>query len=1589
MQRKFKHFLSLAVISTWCLGLAVADSPPVELTLVAPWSAPHLSIEIAETVAMENTTAYFSLLSHLSQQPLLTPQQQYQKCMQALTEQGLSPQVIDYIQLSLSLHTATPRIEAHYQLYQSTLPKLANYDPECKVWVQLKDRQLCTLEELQHALKTLGKSEDLSEEIPIFPFDHTLHPKQSTGNTVVLYTSEFSTMFEELHTFLVKAVEEYSLSYVLRYKPSSTVSKTPLYLTGYGVGLDLKNTDYLVIDDKATEENRQSQLGGTLSSLGRKVSQALFESNEAKLEPLTAEEVHELGIKATHFIVSSENPLLALSQLSQDFPKYAKSISQVVVDDHSVQEIMDNQASTMQEGGNAIWFNGLFVETEQVDAFYILRALKRERELMNSFKSLGFTSRQTIEFITSPLLASDEREDSNSIKGVYDVRDEKEVVVWWNNIEKDSRYKGWSDNLMDIVRHAYSGQLRPIRKNIYNLFMVENIASIHSLKRIKHDVQDMVKRGTPICFGVLPIVNINDSKAPSTMAAKLIHYITKEYGRDQAIEFLTKIHDKLEAKNQSEASSEIIEEAFLLTIATEKSSKKNQDKTLEQIMEEEQAYIQNVNSFSKRLGVGKENENVVFLNGKYLEYNEEEPWPHVVSNAISEQTRMIASHVYYGKMTADVNVYEYLVTLPSVEASRNPYITVSKTKPLRFLPLHKNYGAFDSLHYLQSNEDASNVNTNMWVVANLNSVQGLQMAMEALKFVETNSHTRVSLIHNPDAQLNKNGLYIEDTSDKASFSDVWYSQIHGKITDISKVKDIISAAIESQKQENESNLKFVEKIKAFAPGTSIVRMFTGEESKDVKYVCDVLKQLEMEDTFTGIIVNGRVIGPFSQDTEFIKENFEALTKFELQKRTQPLLDTLEKVQDNLKPSSLADTVSTINTILGVDKVNTKGHTFEQVAPSERHRPYENIKGDYTSITLGDKETAFLEIAVLLDPLSETAQKLSEILKTVSELKDVYIKIYMNPRSMLSEIPIKRFYRYVFNKELHFDPTSGDLDVSAAYFSDLPKDSLYTLSTDVIRAWHVTVKDANMDLDNIQLSSLSTHQSSVSAVYELEYILLEGHCIDSVTRGPPRSLQFVLGTEKNPATTDTTVMANLGYFQLKAQPGVWRLELREGRSSEVYHLERVDYGEWKKNSHESTNITHVNLPLTSFEGLTVFPQVKKNPGMEKKEILEEDETHRPSSQSGGIKNSLWSLFTSKFFKDEESKKDTQVQNKPKQAEINIFSVASGQLYERFMSIMILSVLEHTESTVKFWFIENFLSPSFKKFLPEMAKEHNFEYEMVTYKWPSWLRGQKEKQRTIWGYKILFLDVLFPLNLDKVIFVDADQVVRTDMKELVDLDLKGAPYGYTPFCSDRTEMDGFRFWTKGYWKEHLAELPYHISALYVVDLVRFRQLAAGDRLRAQYQQLSADPNSLANLDQDLPNNMQHVVPIHSLPQEWLWCETWCSDESLKTAKTIDLCNNPLTKEPKLDRARRQLPEWTVYDQKVSDLKKKIASISSQITSTAATTAATTTTATTAACASTHVTGILESILDQTVGGDFEDIIDVLEDPPLVASPKRDEL
>lgn len=300
---------------------------------------------------------------------------------------------------------------------------------------------------------------------------------------------------------------------------------------------------------------------------------------------------------------------------------------------------------------------------------------------------------------------------------------------------------------------------------------------------------------------------------------------------------------------------------------------------------------------------------------------------------------------------------------------------------------------------------------------------------------------------------------------------------------------------------------------------------------------------------------------------------------------------------------------------------------EDTEPVNRNRIYQLIPGDtHSRLTVGDTENAFLEIGMIIDPLSDAAQKWAPIIQTLSEINGVSVIIYLNPDSDLTELPLKRFYRYVFDKELRFDKATGDQIIPVAYFEDLPIEPLYTLGVETTNAWHVTVREANMDLDNILLSSLKNNQLGVSAMYELESILIEGHCLDSTTRSPPRGLQFEISSPSRSEKKDTLVMANLGYFQLKAHPGVWDLGLRRGRSSEIYSVESIGTkGKWNWNAIENKEDDSL-LALTSFEGLTVMPLVRKNPGMETEDVLESTDNKKDGEEDG-----LWSSLSNKYIK----------------------------------------------------------------------------------------------------------------------------------------------------------------------------------------------------------------------------------------------------------------------------------------------------------------------------------------------------------------------
>ncbi len=902
-----------------------------------------------------------------------------------------------------------------------------------------------------------------------------------------------------------------------------------------------------------------------------------------------------------------------------------------------------------------------------------------------------------------------------------------------------------------------------------------------------------------------------------------------------------------------------------------------------------ESQIRRTQAYLKRLGVDG-TPPPLFANGIAMPRNE--AWLQTMSQKIDMDLRTIQRQVYEEVIPEDTWLAgQYL---EKAITHRNALIIPEDENSVVIIDIanliSKHGEIFEQLPRLLGRIDghpSAHGTVQLIVVADLDSEKGSDLLMSAVSYCREQEDVELLFVHNGASSdfFPHSIMFWEQMKDGHRNFDIhWLESTLNLKTVLGQTKE--------QDGSRDSRLDKFWNAKYSRESIDQANDFWLSFSPIVQTLC-------LQPGQQALMLNGRMVGPIPKKTNFTASDFGQLLQFERSKRIDPANAALaalfpgKQIESPLNAAILSSTIA-LSTISDVPE-----GIFES-APTLRMNKFDLFAGNHTMIQTGDAEISSIHLVASIDPTSEIAQRWIPILKVLSELSGVYLKLYLNPREKMKELPVKRFYRHVLDATPTFTP-DGDLRDLKATFSGLPKDALLNLALDVPPAWLVAPKESVHDLDNIKLSALK-EGVDVDATYELENILIEGHSRDVTVGPPPRGVQLYLGTEKDTHFADTIIMANLGYFQFKANPGYWKIQLQPGRSEQIFHIDSAgQQGYSPQPGDESTDIT-----LMSFQGKTLYPRLSRKSGQEEEDVLEESvKPGTPMDYLSKASKIASSLLTTVGL----------APSGLKHADINIFSVASGHLYERMLNIMMVSVMRHTQHTVKFWFIEQFLSPSFKASLPTLAAHYSFEYALITYKWPHWLRAQSEKQREIWGYKILFLDVLFPTSLDKVIFVDADQIVRTDMYDLVTHDLEGAPYGFTPMCDSRTSMEGFRFWKTGYWANFLRGRPYHISALYVVDLIKFREMAAGDRLRQQYHQLSADPASLSNLDQDLPNHMQHVLKIHSLPQEWLWCETWCSDESLKEARTIDLCNNPETKEPKLSRARRQVPEWTGIDEEIA--------------------------------------------------------------------------
>lgn len=267
-------------------------------------------------------------------------------------------------------------------------------------------------------------------------------------------------MFRGFHETLSDMAKQGQISYRVRYRPPQNWIPRPLFVSGYGVELALKRTDYIVIDDRDAEQLEEKGA----KSLPTDPDETKEEAPD-DLRPLSSSEVARLGLNSASYVMDSADPLGTLIKMSQNFPKYSSIVAAHNSTGEMTQEIRHNRLKMLPGGYNVMWINGVQIDTQQIDAFSLLEHLRRERKLIEKFRGLGLSADDVVRLLSHRLLTEAQ---AGAEEQRYDYRDDLEgnqVIIWMNNLEKDSRYDSWPGEL-EAVRTYFVWLLDWIHTNI-------------------------------------------------------------------------------------------------------------------------------------------------------------------------------------------------------------------------------------------------------------------------------------------------------------------------------------------------------------------------------------------------------------------------------------------------------------------------------------------------------------------------------------------------------------------------------------------------------------------------------------------------------------------------------------------------------------------------------------------------------------------------------------------------------------------------------------------------------------------------------------------------------------------------------------------------------------------------------------------------------------------------------------------------------------------------------------------------------------------------------------------------------------------
>jgi UDP-glucose:glycoprotein glucosyltransferase len=188
------------------------------------------------------------------------------------------------------------------------------------------------------------------------------------------------------------------------------------------------------------------------------------------------------------------------------------------------------------------------------------------------------------------------------------------------------------------LRPLYPGQAAAVRLNLYNVVLVFDFARSSSLQFITNTLSMLIDRMYPVRFGIVPIIETEDS----VKMAKVFYYLIQNYGRQATMRFFSSVHaisfchcfhscpfqivDGLDGpKKQLDLSH--VQKEFEALVASEEIKQGRQATSFDDVVgsapDELETKLSKARKYAERLGTTSASspDGHIFINGKYYVLN--------------------------------------------------------------------------------------------------------------------------------------------------------------------------------------------------------------------------------------------------------------------------------------------------------------------------------------------------------------------------------------------------------------------------------------------------------------------------------------------------------------------------------------------------------------------------------------------------------------------------------------------------------------------------------------------------------------------------------------------------------------------------------------------------------------------------------------------------------------------------------------------------------------------------------------------------------------------------------------------------------